>query len=449
MAGGGAGFLTAPRIEPARPRRVAREADLAHDRPVSRSRGHAGGRALRSGASPSRSPAGGWGAVVCAGVGVVSVLGACGAPAPSRAPVSTTGASLPALAAPRRDPAALSDLIVPLPPAGLRACAVAVGGAHACVLALDDEVRCWGSNEHHQLGGATPAGPGIPVAVPGLREVVELDAGMVHTCARTRGGEVLCWGGGDLGEIGDGSLLRRAAPTRAAVADARSIDASSSATCARLSSGQTRCWGYLPSPVDGSSSAPLVFPAELGIPTAEPLRAVIDLGSRAAVLLPDGAVHRWGMVVQSGLETPPLEGLTRVEPLGTASDLVAGQSFMCAALADGAWCWGTGRHHFFGGTSDAPDVPVRIEGTAGGALLAAGDGFLCAAAAGETRCAGWGQLVDAEGGIWPLTGTATRVGALDGAEAIDAGSNTVCILAAGAVRCVGWRSGLEGTPPPS
>ncbi len=80
---------------------------------------------------------------------------------------------------------------------------VAVGARHVCALHRDGVVRCWGDDRLGQLGplGARAAreraagGAGVAaVEVPGLGEVVAIDAGVATTCALRRDGTVACWG---------------------------------------------------------------------------------------------------------------------------------------------------------------------------------------------------------------------------------------------------------------
>jgi len=72
---------------------------------------------------------------------------------------------------------------------------IAVGEKHACVLAAAGTVHCWGDNTIGELGdGSSRQREGL-VQVPGLRGVLEIDAGDAHTCARRAGG-VSCWGRG-------------------------------------------------------------------------------------------------------------------------------------------------------------------------------------------------------------------------------------------------------------
>lgn len=77
---------------------------------------------------------------------------------------------------------------------------LAIGEYHACLLRQDGTVACWGSNQSGQLGEAGPESA-VPVPVPLIRDVVELEVGggepnggAGSTCARTRTDELWCWG---------------------------------------------------------------------------------------------------------------------------------------------------------------------------------------------------------------------------------------------------------------
>jgi alpha-tubulin suppressor-like RCC1 family protein len=84
---------------------------------------------------------------------------------------------------------------------------------HTCARRASGTVVCWGDNTFGQLGDGTV---GIlrstPVAVSGLSDAVEIDAGERHTCARRASGTVVCWGLGDNGQLGDGMMTTRLTP---------------------------------------------------------------------------------------------------------------------------------------------------------------------------------------------------------------------------------------------
>ncbi|MGE0870601.1 MAG: RCC1 domain-containing protein [Kofleriaceae bacterium] len=94
--------------------------------------------------------------------------------------------------------------------------AKAVAGSASCALMIDHTVRCWGSNNHGQVGTGIGTGYPLPVIFQDgtpLTDVVELTAGYSHTCARTSAGALLCWGRGTDGELADGSLTEHGFPT--------------------------------------------------------------------------------------------------------------------------------------------------------------------------------------------------------------------------------------------
>lgn len=88
------------------------------------------------------------------------------------------------------------------------------GVIHNCVLMTNGSAKCWGYNDHAQLGDGTTTTRTAPVTVGGLdTPILLLDAGLEHTCALTNAGTVKCWGGNALGQLGDGTRTDRALPT--------------------------------------------------------------------------------------------------------------------------------------------------------------------------------------------------------------------------------------------
>ena len=82
---------------------------------------------------------------------------------------------------------------------------LAVGTVHLCALMPDRSVRCMGESSVGQLGRLERGDPHayFPAApVPGLKDVVQLEAGLATTCARTARGEVLCWGSDVFSQLG-------------------------------------------------------------------------------------------------------------------------------------------------------------------------------------------------------------------------------------------------------
>ena len=123
-------------------------------------------------------------------------------------------------------------------------------GYHTCAVTDSGAVKCWGLNEHGQLGDGSTTGSLVPVDVVGLGAGIRsVAAGYEHTCAVTTAGAVKCWGANESGELGDGSTTDRLAPVdvQGLAADVVSVtaggDYSGGQTCALMATGSIVCWG--------------------------------------------------------------------------------------------------------------------------------------------------------------------------------------------------------------
>jgi len=127
------------------------------------------------------------------------------------------------------------------------AIAITAGTNHTCAIIEGGTVRCWGLDLGGQLGnGATEGIVRSPMDVPGVDEVVALEAGAWHTCALRANGAVLCWGTDNYGQLGDGDDDEVDEPSPVAVTTvtgATSIAVGAVHTCATLSGGTVQCWG--------------------------------------------------------------------------------------------------------------------------------------------------------------------------------------------------------------
>eukprot|EP00971_Amphidinium_carterae_P338333 6475606-Amphidinium_carterae.2 len=134
---------------------------------------------------------------------------------------------------------------------------VSVGYQHSCALLIYGEVKCWGDNEHGQLGlgdsvprggNASDLGTALSIVDLGRGAVVtSIAAGANFTCALLETGGVKCWGDNCCGQLGIDDVYGRgyssidmgdALPAIDLGADAVAISVGASFACALLDTAQ-------------------------------------------------------------------------------------------------------------------------------------------------------------------------------------------------------------------
>jgi hypothetical protein len=89
--------------------------------------------------------------------------------------------------------------------------AIAVGTGFVCGVLADGSVACAGSNRWGQLGDGTLVSRAAAHGVEGLSNVSSLAAGASHVCALSGDARLSCWGNAQWGQLGDGRLRVRVA----------------------------------------------------------------------------------------------------------------------------------------------------------------------------------------------------------------------------------------------
>jgi alpha-tubulin suppressor-like RCC1 family protein len=339
---------------------------------------------------------------------------------------------------------------------GVTAAAIEAGGAHTCARTASGGVECWGGNPYGQLGCGACFDRHTPVNVSGLASGVSaIAAGGYHTCALTRAGGVKCWGDNEHGQLGDGTHTGRSTPVSVSglASGVSAIATGGSHTCAVTTSGGVKCWGYNSfGQLGNGTTTDRSTPANVS-GLASGVSAITAGGSHTCALTASGGVKCWGNNGDGELgDGTTTERHTPVDVLGLTSAVSAiaasdnGWHTCALTVSAGVKCWGDNEHGQLGdGTTTNRSTPVDVSGLTNG-VSATAPGYLhtCAlTVSGGVKCWGYnsrGQLGD---GTHTRRSTPVDVSGLArGVSAIAAGGDepgghTCALTASGGVRCWG------------
>lgn len=205
---------------------------------------------------------------------------------------------------------------------------VTFGNSHACAIAKDGALYCWGGNQDGQIGNGKASRDVVrPTRVPVGASVALAALGGARgigsfSCALAADGAVSCWGSNRVGQLGDGGTKTRSTPSPVA-GDTRfsEIRAGAVSVCGIALAGSLHCWGApgavaLAARAGQSPQNALVFAKPTAIPlppTTKAVRLVGDRTGNPCALADDGAVYCWtespqGLTVES--VTPPGRSFT-------------------------------------------------------------------------------------------------------------------------------------------
>ncbi len=269
------------------------------------------------------------------------------------------------------------------------------GTSHMCAVLTDGTVQCVGNDGSGELGDGSTNRQGAAVAVGGLSNVTDVQAGFFSfTCALNDTG-VWCWGDNQAGQLGDGNGSHHMcmdstssydcslSPVQATtLTGATQLAAGNENACAVMSDHTVMCWGdnalgQLGQGNTDAASAPVAVP---GITNA----TKVTVGIRhACAILDTGHVMCWGAndYGQLGDGISPVDGHatmcsnrgdlvdcspTPVEVSGIddAVDIAAGWYHTCVIRSSGEiWCWGQNDSKQLGdGTREIRAAPVMVMG---------------------------------------------------------------------------------------
>src|SRR5690349_8332151 len=173
------------------------------------------------------------------------------------------------------------------------------GGEHVCGIA-EGRLYCWGNNDRGQVSDLIPGDVTEPyeITFTGAPAVwTAVSTGSQYTCA-IGDGKLWCWGLNNRGQLGDGTMIDRGAPTLVAggIDDWSSVSTLLEHTCAISSSRGVYCWGENDNGQSGTGAPnPQLSPNQIS-EGAGPMLAssvAVSFDSACAAKL-DGSLVCWG-----------------------------------------------------------------------------------------------------------------------------------------------------------
>jgi alpha-tubulin suppressor-like RCC1 family protein len=338
-----------------------------------------------------------------------------------------------------------------VPATSASAATIAAGGQHTCAVLTDGGVRCWGANEHGQLGNGTKTRSTTPVPAIGITDAIAVAAGSFHTCALRATGRVSCWGNNVLGQLGDGTSNDAPVPVAiTGLTDATQVAAGGSGSCALRMGGSVVCWGA-DSGTDTSSGvgAPhSVTPYQLaGVTNATGV--LISNGATCTAAATGTACSTYSIDNGDGSKGASPTAL----PIPVTSDVVAISNSVwghdCVARSDGrVSCRGFNGQGDLGrgmiGGARQPDF-ADVQGVTDAITVAATSFGGCVLnQVGDVRC--WGGSIHGELGNGSMTASPTPVAVAGATGAVqltaDGGFHACVADRAGSVKC--WGGNYDG-----
>ena len=342
---------------------------------------------------------------------------------------------------------------------------------NTCAIRNDGDLYCWGRNGNGQLGIGSMGNShwkDRPTKTNNLgSDAISVSLGEQHTCAVLDTGVLKCWGRNNHGQIGVGSGGDKDTPQTVNVGSGRtttSVYLGYHHTCAILDDQSVKCWGRNQDGELGVGSTTSSFNTPQAINTLGTNRHAISLAlgqGFTCALLDDGSIKCWGQDnfgqrgdgggIGSDIRSPPSSAISL--PAGrTATQISAGEFHVCALLDDASVvCWGKNSEGQLGdGTTTQRTAPVTTSSFGSGhsaSFISAGYDHTCALLTdGGVRCWGSnnnGQLGDGTS-TDRLSPPSSDINLGSGYTAIGVsagGGHTCAMLQDGDMKCWGARGG--------
>ena len=299
-------------------------------------------------------------------------------------------------------------------PAGRIAVRIAAGARHALALLDDGSVYAWGLNNIGQLGQGDILPRFAPTKVELPAPAIAIAAGRGHSLAVLEDRRVFAWGDNGLGQLGDGNVLTFVVAPQAVpgIVDAVDVAAGALHSLALLADGRVLAWGSNTSGQLGDGTLlRKSSPVDTGARAVSRVRAG---GNLSLAITNERILLAWGENSGGQLGLGASVTTDIPTPTGIAADVVdaaAADTFLLIATADGR-VLASGENavgQLGDGTTTARNVLTQATAVSGAGTVSAGGRYFALALAADGRVFAWGDNTAEQLGnsALPATGTST------------------------------------------
>jgi hypothetical protein len=211
-------------------------------------------------------------------------------------------------------------------------------------LKSDRTVWAWGDNFNGQLGDGTMTKHAEPIRVPGISDIVALDAGAMHSLALRSDGTVLTWGLNLDFQLGDNTRNIRTVPAQVpGLAGVAAVAGGDKHSIALKKDGSVWAWGANDQGQLGDGTTVGRF-TPMQVPNISNVVAIAAGGLHNLAMTQDGSVWSWGANWSGQLGDGSTVSRAQPQRVGTLRDIravAAGSGHSVAIDRSGlAWAWG-------------------------------------------------------------------------------------------------------------
>ena len=257
------------------------------------------------------------------------------------------------------------------------------GYYHACVIASDNKLYCWGRNHRGQLGNNSMVDSSRPVAVnmTGVlagKTIKQISTGHYHTCAVASDDKMYCWGENNNGELGNGSTVDSRVPVAVNMTGVlagktiKQMSVGTYNTCVIASDDKVYCWGSNAYGQVGNNSltdsnVPVAVNTT-GVLAGKTIKQISVGHHRACAIASDDKMYCWGNNMGGALgngstadsHIPVSVNMSGILAGKVIRRISIGAFHTCVYATDNKiYCWGSNNYGQLGNNSTANSgVPV-------------------------------------------------------------------------------------------